>query len=202
MYVQLIWSAALASCAAPLLYGGVEILAKDSEGRIIKWNASKHTVALGSLDNDLPMSRLAELFNVNHFIVSQVNPHVVPFLKVFQGEEGRGSSVSRCIQSLRAPLLSEAHHIAVQLSRLGPRMFAVFQHMVCIKCAAAAALLEHACESLLTLQLTQKYVGDITIVPPLALRDYGMFLANPSEELCQRAIQMGERATNRCMAFT
>ena len=26
------------------------------------------------------MTRLAEMFNVNHFIVSQVNPHVVPFL--------------------------------------------------------------------------------------------------------------------------
>lgn len=29
----------------------------------------------GSLENDLPMQQLSELFNVNHFIVSQVNPH-------------------------------------------------------------------------------------------------------------------------------
>jgi TAG lipase/steryl ester hydrolase/phospholipase A2/LPA acyltransferase len=28
----------------------------------------------GSLENDLPMTRLSELFNVNHFIVSQGNP--------------------------------------------------------------------------------------------------------------------------------
>jgi len=26
------------------------------------------------------MAKLSELFNVNHFIVSQVNPHIVPFL--------------------------------------------------------------------------------------------------------------------------
>jgi predicted acylesterase/phospholipase RssA len=29
----------------------------------------------GSLESDLPMQQLSELFNVNHFIVSQVNPH-------------------------------------------------------------------------------------------------------------------------------
>ncbi len=29
---------------------------------------------------DLPMRRLAELFNVNHFIVSQVNPHIIPIM--------------------------------------------------------------------------------------------------------------------------
>ena len=29
----------------------------------------------GSIENDLPMQQISELFNVNHFIVSQVNPH-------------------------------------------------------------------------------------------------------------------------------
>ena len=29
----------------------------------------------GSIENDLPMQQLSEQFNVNHFIVSQVNPH-------------------------------------------------------------------------------------------------------------------------------
>jgi TAG lipase/steryl ester hydrolase/phospholipase A2/LPA acyltransferase len=29
----------------------------------------------GSVESDLPMQQLSELFNVNHFIVSQVNPH-------------------------------------------------------------------------------------------------------------------------------
>ena len=36
----------------------------------------------GSVGSDLPMQRLTELFNVNTFIVSQVNPHVCPFVKV------------------------------------------------------------------------------------------------------------------------
>lgn len=31
-----------------------------------------HHPASGSVENDLPMEQLSELFNVNHFIVSQV----------------------------------------------------------------------------------------------------------------------------------
>lgn len=33
----------------------------------------------GSIENDLPMQQLSELFNVNHFIVSQANPHSALF---------------------------------------------------------------------------------------------------------------------------
>ncbi len=29
---------------------------------------------------DLPTARLSELFNVNHFVVSQTNPHAIPFM--------------------------------------------------------------------------------------------------------------------------
>lgn len=35
------------------------------------------------------MAKLSELFNVNHFIVSQVNPHIVPFLEK-SGNKGKG----------------------------------------------------------------------------------------------------------------
>jgi TAG lipase / steryl ester hydrolase / phospholipase A2 / LPA acyltransferase len=40
----------------------------------------------GSVGQDLPMQRLSELFNVNTFIVSQVNPHVVPFVSIDNGQ--------------------------------------------------------------------------------------------------------------------
>ena len=33
------------------------------------------------------MQRLAELFNVNHFIVAQVNPHVSPFIRAHSRPE-------------------------------------------------------------------------------------------------------------------
>ena len=56
-------------------------MAKDPlTGEAVPWNQSPQRWIDGSVDNDLPMTRLSEMFNVNHFIVSQVNPHVVPFI--------------------------------------------------------------------------------------------------------------------------
>lgn len=71
----LVWSAALASCAIPGIYAPVELMKKDEKtgklspymeggGAPIKWED-------GSVQADLPMQRLSELFNINHFIVSQ-----------------------------------------------------------------------------------------------------------------------------------
>jgi TAG lipase/steryl ester hydrolase/phospholipase A2/LPA acyltransferase len=78
----LIWSAIAASCSVPFIFSSSEILAKDPKsGQAQPWNASPQRWIDGSVDNDLPMAKLSELFNVNHFIVSQVNPHIVPFLE-------------------------------------------------------------------------------------------------------------------------
>lgn len=103
-----LWSAASASCALSGLYEPVELMAKDENGVIHPYHPSLLKWSDGSVAYDLPMSRLSELFNVNHFIVSQgnqifleekirkneefyafflslsnlcvVNPHVVPFV--------------------------------------------------------------------------------------------------------------------------
>ena len=41
----------------------------------------------GSVSMDVPTKRLAELFNVNTFILSQVNPHGVPFMWKLTGKD-------------------------------------------------------------------------------------------------------------------
>ncbi len=46
-------------------------------------------VAARSLQSDLPMNRLQELFNVNYFIVSQTNPHAIPFVQRAQRQAVR-----------------------------------------------------------------------------------------------------------------
>ncbi|KXN68589.1 hypothetical protein CONCODRAFT_9188 [Conidiobolus coronatus NRRL 28638] len=53
---------------------------EDRDGNIVPWNPPGHRWVDGSVETDLPMQKLSELFNINHFIVAQVNPHVVPFL--------------------------------------------------------------------------------------------------------------------------
>jgi TAG lipase/steryl ester hydrolase/phospholipase A2/LPA acyltransferase len=63
----------------------------------------------GSVQADLPMQRLSELFNINHFIVSQVNPHVVPFIS-------SASSTHTLQQSfLTAPLAKLIDYLCSQL---------------------------------------------------------------------------------------
>ena len=84
-----VWSAAAASCAIPGVFDSVALVVKEPNGDyrpenqwtrqgVIESSDSKSTTAHysdGSIENDLPMQQLSELFNVNHFIVSQVNPH-------------------------------------------------------------------------------------------------------------------------------
>eukprot|EP01147_Barroeca_monosierra_P004046 gene4046-8438_t len=77
----IIASAACASCALMGLFDTVEIKAKFRHGRPVAWNPSGQVWSDGSMETDLPIEQLSEHFNVNHFIVSQVNPHIVPFLR-------------------------------------------------------------------------------------------------------------------------
>lgn len=93
----LIWSAVTASCAFPGIFEAQQLMAKDRFGNTIPYHApfagsaadnasppatSSRLWRDGTLESDLPMMQLKELFNVNHFIVSQVNPHIVPWLRV------------------------------------------------------------------------------------------------------------------------
>src|SRR3546814_7855884 len=68
--------AVLASCAVPLLFPPVMLMTQDERGErvpympLLRWND-------GSLKSDLPILRMRRLHNVNHFIVSQTNPHEI-----------------------------------------------------------------------------------------------------------------------------
>lgn len=102
-----VWSAVAASCAFPNLFPPQPLLAKSRVGALVPWQpegrAGPRRWRDGSLEEDLPMRGLvrsfvgwrfilffdflspplqSELFNVNFFIVSQTNPHIVPLLRI------------------------------------------------------------------------------------------------------------------------
>ena len=81
---MVVWSAVQASCAIPGFYENVELMIKTASGKLEPYYLSKlkgnFKFIDGSVACDLPMNRMAELFNINTFIVSQVNPHVAPFI--------------------------------------------------------------------------------------------------------------------------
>ena len=79
----LVWSAVLNSSSMPFLFPPGNIEAKNKNGEIIEFslnNGQKRYWKDGSLEKDLPLKTMCEMFNVNYFIVSQVNPHISPIL--------------------------------------------------------------------------------------------------------------------------
>ena len=146
------------------------------------WNPSPQRWIDGSVDNDLPMTRLAELFNVNHFIVSQVNPHVVPFLvkeedSIAQDGQQSTSTVAAgptWLHSLTHLAKGEALHRMHLMAELG-----IFPNTL----TKAVSV------------LSQKYSGDITIFPEISYADFPRMLSNPTPEFMMQAQLSGERAT-------
>ncbi|KAA8576479.1 hypothetical protein MFRU_009g03220 [Monilinia fructicola] len=176
----MIWSAVAASCSVPFLFSAAELLVKNPlTGENSSWNPTPQRWIDGSVDNDLPMTRLAEMFNVNHFIVSQVNPHVIPFIAKEEGaikEDVHNDSTGGpgWVYNLTTLAKAEALHRMQVLAELG-----VFPNLVT------------KCKSI----LSQKYSGDITILPEINYKDFPRILKNPTSDFMVQACLSGEKAT-------
>jgi TAG lipase / steryl ester hydrolase / phospholipase A2 / LPA acyltransferase len=178
----MIWSAVAASCSVPVLFSAAHLLVKNPvTGEHLPWNPTPQRWIDGSVDNDLPMTRLAEMFNVNHFIVSQVNPHVVPFLAKDDAAITRDSQnissnagTTDWLFTVTNLAKGEALHRMQVLADLG-----IFPNLV----TKARSV------------LSQKYSGDITILPEIYYRDIPRMLKNPTSDFMVQACLSGERAT-------
>ncbi|KAK5676595.1 Lipase 5 [Elasticomyces elasticus] len=180
----MIASAVAASCSVPSVFSAAGLEAKDPKtGRIKPFDDSSSKWIDGSVDNDLPMLRLAEMLNVNHFIVSQVNPHVVPFLAREEDEMGPdlyGSGAAALapgpgwLNSMASLAKTEALHRVHLLAELG-----VFPNVM----------------TKVRSVIGQRYVGDITIMPEISYAQFPNILSNPTEQFMVQALSNGERAT-------
>jgi TAG lipase/steryl ester hydrolase/phospholipase A2/LPA acyltransferase len=154
-------------------------MAKDPlTGETVPWHDDRRNWIDGSVDGDLPMTRLSEMFNVNHFIVSQVNPHVVPFLAK---EEGPGVASSwqpwlssQWLNTMTNLAREEALHRINVLYEMG-----IFQNVS----KKTASILD------------QKYSGDINIFPQIPYSHFPRILQNPTSEFILETCLSGERAT-------
>ncbi|MCJ1364597.1 hypothetical protein MMC16_003710 [Acarospora aff. strigata] len=179
----LIWSAALASNATTTsLYHPVTLLCKDPTGTIIPWASAQGITfrpwrhARHTSDRDSPLSRIAELFNVNHFIVSQARPYIAPFLRSDTHHRSPHTGGTWTTQALTTPFLRlialELHHRLHQLDSL----------------------------SLLPITLRRLLIDEtipgasITLVPELTPADLLKLLENPTHESLQYWILRGERS--------
>ena len=73
-------SAVMASCAVPGVYPPVMLMAKNVYGEAQPHLPDRRWVD-GAVTDDLPAKRLARLYGVNHYIVSQANPLALAIMK-------------------------------------------------------------------------------------------------------------------------
>ena len=166
--------AALASCAVPLLFPPVMLMTRDENDErvpfmpLLKWND-------GSLKSDLPVMRMRRLHNVNHFIVSQTNPHVIPFMTK-KGEDEGG-----VLHSARQFAFSTGRNLAKGVIDLAKGVMPY---------GGAHRQLDVASSI-----LAQEYRGNVTIFPQRSLWRFARVATNPNLRDVERFILEGERAT-------
>ncbi|XP_072998102.1 triacylglycerol lipase SDP1-like [Typha latifolia] len=176
-----IWSAVTASCAFPGLFEAQELMAKDRYGEIVPFHspfsvgaeqapsgASAHRWRDGSLESDLPILQLKELFNVNHFIVSQANPHIAPLLRLKELVRAYGGNFAAKLAHLAE---MEVKHRCNQVLELGFPMGGIAR------------------------LFAQDWEGDVTVVMPATLAQYSKIIQNPSYVELQKASNQGRRCT-------
>lgn len=177
-----IWSAVCASCSLPGVFPSTSIYEKNPRtNKIQKWNGDSSIKFVdGSVDNDLPITRLLEMFNVDHIIAVQVNPHVVPFLKISVTNPG-GLVEDDYIFKLKGMLnnvydffTSELIHYLLILSEMD-----IYKNLL---------------TKFISL-LSQSYSGDITILPDFYISDFKKIFVNPTPEFISDFIIRGARST-------
>ena len=172
----LMWSAALASCAVPVLFPPVRLTAKAANGENIPYMSSLRWVD-GSVRSDFPRTRMARLFNVNYTIASQVNPHIVPFMQ-------------KDSERFRKDLASWPQKIVRDQGKLIAMGTMNFTRERLGEISSIRRMLDHGYGI-----IGQRYYGDVNIVGSYGLRHYTYMLQNPSEKLFKLLQQEGEHAT-------
>ncbi|KAI9249299.1 hypothetical protein BY458DRAFT_525600 [Sporodiniella umbellata] len=172
----LIWSAACCSTASAGLFGSSNLMAKDKNGNIVKWISSSvkwnHWSETSPAENEAPLYRLSELFNVNHFIVSQANICAIPFIAKAQNLHHE-----TFFHKLAYLVASEFKHRLYQIDQL------------CMLPQVFRGVIE------------EKMSGNVNVVPELNFSDLNILFSNPSHQSLAYWILHGERSIWPVMSF-
>jgi NTE family protein len=168
----LVPESALASSAIPGAFPPVTLARRLPDGSVTDYLPTERWID-GSMHGDLPKLRLSRLLNVNHFVVSQTNPHVLPIAPLAQASGVLPFTVSLTTRSVGSTLATTLE-VARQLSFATP--------------AGAWIDLAHNL-------LTQEWGGDIDVHPPFDPRMFSKVLTNASHSDLETFIRDGERAT-------
>jgi TAG lipase/steryl ester hydrolase/phospholipase A2/LPA acyltransferase len=165
--------AVMASCAVPMFFKPVQLMARRRD-TVAPWMEDELWID-GSVNGDLPFEQLRQMLNINHFITSQANPHVVPLLSLYAGGSDLVSSVARATSNI-------ALHGAAQVLDVARR----HSPSQVLRTALGMA---HAISS-------QTYSGsDMHIQLPFRPRLYAKVLKNPTLAEFKQYVRLGEQTT-------
>ena len=167
-------SAVMASSAVPGIYPPVTLEALDNHGTRLRYLPSRKWVD-GSVSDDMPAKRLARLYGVNHYVVSQTNPHVLPFVT-----DGRRKQTTLGVvgEAGRRTAREWFNALSIIADRADRKDGAITQ-----------------VTSLMRSIINQDYVGDINILPDDRLFNPARLLAFPGEKQVRKLIATGQRCT-------
>jgi TAG lipase/steryl ester hydrolase/phospholipase A2/LPA acyltransferase len=166
--------AIMASAAVPGVYPPVTLAAKNKYGEKQEYLPSRRWVD-GSMSDDLPAKRLARLYGVNHYIVSQTNPHIIPFMTDAKRQPGALSVIRNATTRTAREWLNASATIMRKPLAKRPRLNQLTDTVLSV--------------------INQDYVGDINILPPFRFRNPTKLLAHLPEKEIKELIEMGERST-------
>jgi TAG lipase/steryl ester hydrolase/phospholipase A2/LPA acyltransferase len=169
----LIRQAALASSAIPGLFPPVQLRARNFEGKSGAYMPQSRGID-GSVHEDIPKENVKRQHNVNHYIVSQINPHVVPFLNDDMERTGLFPFLQDVV--VKGPLVQVEHVLDM-----------VHRHFD-VPGLGSIVKKAHAI-------VGQNYSGDITIYPAREEFHFSKMFSNVSKEEAKRLIDAGRRAT-------
>ncbi|CAE6445720.1 unnamed protein product [Rhizoctonia solani] len=178
----LIWSAIIASAAVPGILNPVVLMQKTRSGAIVPWNYGSRFKD-GSLRVDIPLQSLNLLFNVNHPIVSQVNPHVHLFFFAPRGSAGKPVAHRKGKGWRGGFLLSAAEqYLKLELTK----NFKVIRDL---------ELLPRLLGQDWSGVFTQRFEGSVTIWPRTTIMDWLNILSDPDEAELERMMSVGKRVS-------
>ncbi|MEP6389419.1 MAG: DUF3336 domain-containing protein [Halioglobus sp.] len=167
-------SAVMASAAVPGIFPPVTLQAMADDGQIKSYLPSRRWVD-GSVSDDMPAKRLARLYGVNHYIVSQTNPHVLPFVTDGQRKQ---TSLGLLQNASRRATREWFNAVTLILDRADKKNGVITQATSAIRSV-----------------INQDYVGDINILPDYRLINPKNLLGFPGEKQVLKLIASGERCT-------
>ena len=172
----LIHKSVMASAAVPGVFPPVILEARDKWGERQPYLPSRKWVD-GSVSDDLPTKRLARLYGVNHYIVSQANPAVLPFVT-----DGRRQGGTLAI------LTNASRRTAREWLNAG----AAIMHKPLTREGTVSKV-----ANILLSMVNQDYIGDINILPRNRFYNPMKLLAHLSADDIMKLIASGERSTWR-----